>query len=150
MKKYYVILLIIMASGFYCKAQFSNDLSIHPLLNEGETKYKELVDRSKIIERFEIDVINQSENRNTPLRLISGKTYSIILLVEKERVSEFELKIYSAVDKTIVLKNETNNPSNILETTFQPEKTDNYEFEIIARKFIGVNNSGRYCLIIAS
>ena len=70
--------------------------------------------------------------------------------MEKERVSEFELKIYSAVDKTNVLKNETNNPPNNLEIIFQPEKTDNYEFEIIARKFVGVNNSGRYCLIIAS
>jgi hypothetical protein len=151
MKNQFLILLLIIVTGAYSRAQTGNDLQIQPLLNLAETKYKELVEKSnKTIERFEIDIVSQSSDKYTPIRLISGKIYSIVLLIETEIVTEFELKIYSTLDKTRVLKNEVNNPARIIETTFKPERTDYYEFEIIARKFSGGNKSGRYCLIIAS
>jgi hypothetical protein len=147
MKNYFFILLLLIVTGTYSKAQISNELSVQPLLIEGETKYKEL---AKTMERFEIDMVSQPSNRFTRVKLISGKTYTIVLLIEKERVAEFELKIYSSLDKSKVLKDDINNPVRIIETTFRPERTDYYEFEIIARKFSGANKSGRYCLIIAS
>lgn len=147
MKNHIFILLLVILTGTYSKAQISNELSVQPLLIEGETKYKEL---AKTMERFEIDMVSQPSNRFTRVKLISGKTYTIVLLIEKERVAEFELKIYSSLDKSKVLKDDINNPVRIIETTFRPERTDFYEFEIIARKFSGANKSGRYCLIIAS
>lgn len=151
MKRYFFVPLFVILLSPLSKAQINDDLSVIPILYQGESKYKELVDElNKTIERFEIDVVQESSGRNTQMRLIAGKNYSIVLLVENERISEFVLRIYSADNKTRALKEETNIPARLIELTFQPERTEFYNFEIVARKFMGANKYARYCLIISS
>jgi hypothetical protein len=134
----------------YSYAQINNEMSILSLLNEGESRYKELVEKSKTITRFEIDLVNQSSNKFTPVRLISGRTYSVMLLGEFNIINEIELKIYTYLNRSMVLKSDVKNSTRILETTFKPDKDDYYEFEIIAKRFSAGKKVGRYCLIIAN
>jgi len=149
-KHFFVLLFFISMTTPYSHAQISNEASILPLLNEGENVYKKLVEKSKTIARFEIDLVNQSSNRFTPVRLISGRTYSVMLLGEFNIINEIELKIYTYLNRSMVLKSDFKNSTRIFETTFNPDKNDYYEFEIIAKKFSAGKKVGRYCLIIAN
>ena len=133
----------------YTEAQLSNELSILPLLNEGETRYKELVEKNMTISRFEIDLVTQSSNKFSAIKLISGRSYTISLSGESNIINEIELKINSYLNGSKVLVSDIKNSTRMLETTFRPDKNDYYEFEIIAKKFSAGNKAGRYCIIIA-
>ena len=150
MKKYFFILMLCLGLGINkTSAQAGNESSVLPLLYEGESRYKALVDNFMTIARFEIDVVNQSPNKFAPVKLISGKTYSVILIGELKVIEEIELKIYTYLNRSMDLVSESTNSARMLETTFKPDKNDFYEFEIIAKKFSPGNKAGKYCLIIA-
>lgn len=150
MKKQFFVLMFFMCTIIsYTEAQISKELSVMSLLDEGESSYLELMKNSKLITRFEIDQVNLTSNKFTPIKLISGNTYSILLFGELNIISEIELKIYSRLNGSKVLKDDINKSSRTLDATFKPDKTDFYEFEIIANKFSAGNRVGRYCLIIA-
>jgi hypothetical protein len=150
MKKHFFVLVFFMCIIIsYTEAQISKELSVKPLLNEGESRYIELMKNSKGITRFEIDQVNLASNRFTPIKLNSGNTYSILLFGELNIIDEIELKIYSRLNGSKVLKDDIKKLSRTLDATFKPDKTDFYEFEIIANKFSEGNRVGRYCLIIA-
>jgi hypothetical protein len=145
-------MLFICIAATYSAAQTVNKLSILPLLNEGELRYKELVETyNKTITRFEIDMVNQSSNKFTTVNLVSGRTYSIMLSGELNIINGLELRIYTYLNRSNrVLVKDVRNATRMLETTFKPDKNDYYEFEIIAREFSAGNKAGRYCLIIAN
>jgi hypothetical protein len=153
MKNYFfVLMLFIFIDITYSQAQSGNKLSVLPLLNEGELRYKELVEKSnKTITRFEIDLVNQSSNKYTTVNLVSGRTYSIMLSGELNIINGIELKIYTYSNRSnrVLVMNVDNSTRN-LETTFKPDKSDYYEFEIIGKNFSAGNKVGRYCLIIAN
>ena len=89
MKKHFIVLLFfIWVSIANSQAQLSNELSILPLLNEGESRYKELVEKNMTIARFEIDLVKQSPNRFAPVKLVSGRPYSVLLLGEYNVINE--------------------------------------------------------------
>jgi hypothetical protein len=148
-KHFFVLLFFIGISVTYSQAQLSTELSILPLLNEGESRYKELVEKNMTIARFEIDLVKQSPNRFAPVKFVPGRPYSVLLLGEYNVINEIELKINTFLNGSMVLVSDVTNSNRILETTFKPDKNDYYEFEIIAKKFSSGNNVGRYCLIIA-
>jgi hypothetical protein len=151
MKNQFLTVLFILITGAYSSAQKINVLSVQSLLNEGESKYKELVDKSnKTIARFEIDQTDQLSGKLTPVKLTSGITYTILLLGEADILSEIGLKIYPFSDRSRLLKSEVDNKSRILETTFKPDNSAYFDFEIIAKMLSGENNTGRYCLIVAN
>ena len=150
MKKHlFILLFFIGISVTSSHAQLSNELSILPLLNEGESRYKEFVERNMTIARFEIDLVKQSPNRFAPVKLVSGRPYSVLLLGEYNVISEIELKINTNSNGSFVSVSDVKKSSRIIETTFKPDKSEYYEFEIIANKFSAGNKVGRYCLIIA-
>ncbi|MGD0756966.1 MAG: hypothetical protein ABR927_18105 [Bacteroidales bacterium] len=148
-KHFFVLLFFIGISVAYSQAQLSNELSILPLLNEGESRYKELVEKNMTIARFEIDLVRQSQNRFAPVKFVPGRPYSVSLLGEYNVINEIELKINRYINGSMVLVSDVKNSSRILETSFKPDIDDYYEFEIIAKKMSPGNNIGRYCLIIA-
>lgn len=150
MKNHFLVFIFLMSLyTSYSQAQQVKESSILPLLNEGELLYKELVDKYMTIARFEIDLVNLSSNKLTPIKLISDKTYSVLLIGESDVINEIELKIYSNVNGSRLLEKYYNNSARKLESAFKPGNTDFYEFEIIAKKSAGQNQAGRYCLIIA-
>ncbi len=147
----FIFLISTILTITYSEAQISNTMSVLTLLNEGESRYKELVDKAnKTIARFEIDLVNQSSGKFTSVKLISGITYSILLIGELNTVSEIEMKINTYSNRSRVLISNVENSSRTLETTFKPDKSDFFEFEIIVKKFAGENKAGRYCLIVAN
>jgi preprotein translocase subunit Sss1 len=150
MKKHFIVLLFFIGvSVANLQAQLGNELSILPLLNEGESRYKELVEKNMTIARFEIDLVKQSFNRFAPVKLVSGRLYSVLLLGEYNVINEIELKINTNSNGSFVSVSDVKKSSRIIETTFKPDKNEYYEFEIIANKFSTGNKVGRYCLIIA-
>lgn len=150
MKKQFVVLLFFIGVSFAnSQAQLSNEFSVLPLLNEGESRYKELVGKNMTIARFEIDLVKQSPDRFSPVKLVSGRPYLVMLLGEYNAINEIELKINSFLNGSMLLASEVKNSNRILETTFKPDRNDYYEFEIIAKKMSSGNTIGRYCLIIA-
>jgi hypothetical protein len=153
MKKHFFVLILFFCEAItYSQAQSGKMLSILPLLNEGELRYKELVEKyNKTITRFEIDLVNPSSNKSTTVNLVSGRTYSILLTGELNIINGIELKIYTFSNRSnrVLVKN-VENSTRMLETTFKPDKSDYYEFEIIGKNFSAGNKVGRYCLIIGN
>jgi hypothetical protein len=151
-KHFFVLIFFICTAVTYSQAQLSNKLSLLPLLNESELRYKELVEKyNKTITRFEIDLVNQSSHRFTAVKLVSGRTYSILLSGELNIINGIELKIYTYLNRSNrVLVSDIKNSTRMVETTFKPDKNDYYEFEITAKEFSDGNKVGRYCLIIAN
>ena len=148
-RNHLLVLIYFFSVNILCtKAQTGNESSILPLLIDGEIASKNLIAEYNTIARFEIDSVNQSSARLTPVKLISGRTYTLVLVGEFKVIEEIELKIYSYQNRTMVLKNEISESKRIIRTTFKPDKTD-YEFEISAKKFSTQKKAGRYCLIIA-
>lgn len=146
---YLIFIFLICFWNLKSNAQSNNDLSIVPVINQAEYYINKIENDVYTISKLEFDLVFSSESTWSPIKLIGGKTYNILLFGEQNRIMDIDLKIYHMpADEWIVIKHE-NTSANILETTFIPEITAYYEFEIIAQSFFSGYSGGRYFYIVS-
>ena len=150
MKKRLSIFLSCMYGFCFCSiAQVSEQKSIIPILNDAEYHCDKLHQEYYSISKFEIDQVNGSVSRYTPLKLIGGKEYKILLFGELDRIDDLDLKIYGKSGDDWILVKWVNKSGKILETDFETPDYESYEFEIGVQKYAPGYDKGRYCLIVA-
>ncbi len=148
-RKSFIVILCFNLVFLGSQAQVSDEVSLLPLLNDAEYYYKKLEREYHIIEKFEIDLVSESSSRYAPVKLTRGKNYTILAFGERNRIIDLDLKIYAKEDDDWVVVKNLNNPDNLLETTFEPDYTGFYEFEIIGQQYTSGYSVGRYCLMVA-
>lgn len=133
----------------FLQAQISDDISVVPILDDAENYYKKMQGQYYTICKFELDLVSESVSKYSSIYLSGNRTYKILLFGESSRISDIDLKIHAKKSENnwIVIK-DVNNSDKLLETTFRPDISDWYSFEIIADKCTSGMTGGRYCLII--
>ena len=130
-------------------AQSKSDTSIELMMAETEKQIVSIENDYQYIIKVEIGISKISSPTFSSVELVSGRTYNFHLRGEFEKIKDIDLKIHQKVNDNLIEIEHENSISNIIETSYEPERTDYYELEIILKDLYEGYSEGTYALIIS-
>jgi hypothetical protein len=145
MKKLLGFSLVMLIFHSQLSGQISQNESIMTMMNEAESYIMD-IEYSNVISKLEFGVV--ADFYETPVYLIGGKTYNVLIEGERNMIKSLELAIsYKPGDEYIVVDKFKDN-TNRIKTQFTPEQTTYYYFKITVDQFFSGFSKGGYFIII--